>query len=176
MLDIENLGFFRKFDTIKIVMQQQDFFICRSGSNGITATTSEQQYIFISKPGHQMCIFSMFHLELKRNIASFPVSCSPCVSMIQLRVVNSENSYQCVLTDIFSVWFRVLSSHLNISLSVTFFSCGQSSTANYSTSNYSFSFLIKSQTKNPLADNPKATVLRFRREAAGRDFVLPSPC
>lgn len=37
-------------------------------------------------------------------------------------------------------------------------------------------FLIKSQTKNPLADNPKATVLRFRREAAGRDFVLPSPC
>ena len=158
MLDIENLGFFRKFDTITIVMQQQDFFICRSGSNGITATTSKQQYIFISKPGHQMCIFFnvSFRAEEKHcQLPSFVLS----VSMIQLRVVNSENSYQCVLTDIFSVWFRVLSSHLNISLSVTFFSCGQSSTANYSTSNYSFSFLIKSQTKNPLADNPKATVL-----------------
>ena len=156
-------------------MQQQDFFICRSGSNGITATTSKQQYIFISKPGHQMCIFFnvSFRAEEKHcQLPSFVLS----VSMIQLRVVNSEKSYQCVLTDIFSVWFRVLSSHLNISLSVTFFSCGQSSTANYSTSNYSFSFLIKSQTKNPLADNPKAKVLRFRREAAGRDFVLPSPC
>ena len=102
-------------------MQQQDFFICRSGSNGITATTSKQHYIFISKPGHQMCIFFnvSFRAEEKHcQLPSFVLS----VSMIQLRVVNSENSYQCVLTDIFSVWFRVLSSHLNISLSLSLFS------------------------------------------------------
>ena len=174
MLDIENLASSENLIQLKLWCNNKIF------SSAVQARTelllqpvNNNIYSFLN-PAIRCVFFSMFHLELKRNIASFPVSYS--VSMIQLRVVNSENSYQCVLTDIFSVWFRVLSSHLNISLSVTFFSCGQSSTANYSTSNYSFSFLIKSQTKNPLADNPKATVLRFRREAAGRDFVLPSPC
>ena len=104
------------------------------------------------------------------------------VSMIQLRVVNSENSYQCVLTDIFSVWFRVLSSHLNISLSVTFFSCRRSSMANYSTSNYSyFESRVKQKTLSQIIQRQRCCEIQerggrpwFRSSLALLSFFLSS--